>query len=84
MKYDDDKNGELDFHETKNYVKDVIGFIPDDVFKSIFREFDKDGSGAIGKDEMGDFIKMFNKDRGESSKNIDEDIMELEQDDINQ
>ena len=28
-KYDLDGNGELDYRETKMYVKDVIGYIPD-------------------------------------------------------
>ena len=58
-------NGELDFQETKNYIRDVIGKVPDDVFKQIFNEFDTDGSGAIGKDEMVDFMKLFGDDIGE-------------------
>lgn len=76
-KYDADQSGELDFQETKCYIKDLLGKIPDDVFKQIFNEFDKDGSGSIGKEEMAEFMKMF-EDIGESSLKISNDIQELE------
>ena len=59
-KYDVDGNGELDYKETKTYVKDTIGDISDEIFQHIFNTFDKDDSGAIGKEEMVEFLKLVN------------------------
>ena len=88
QKYDDDGNGELDFYETKNYVKDILGgAIDDNVFSQIFREFDKDGSGCIGKDEMGEFMKIISGDTDESptkEQDLKRYIQELEEDEKNQ
>ena len=76
-KYDADNSGELDFYESRKYIRDSIGYIPDQVFKKIFKEFDKDGSGAIGKEEMVDFMKMF-EDNGESQEALEAQIKKLE------
>lgn len=76
-KYDTDKSGELDYKETKRYVKDIIGHIPEEVVLQVFTIFDKDGSGTIGKEEMIEFMKMIN-DETESPTKIMRDIREIE------
>ena len=63
-KYDTDGNGELDYKEIKQYVRDVIGDIPDEIFQHVFNTFDKDDSGAIGKEEMVEFMNMINEEAG--------------------
>ena len=63
-KYDTDLSGELDYRETKRYVKDTIGGIPDEMFLHVFNTFDKDNSGSIGKSEMIDFINMLHEEAG--------------------
>ena len=61
-KYDDDNSGELDFSEIKCYVKDVYGKIPNDIVQRVFNKVDEDGSGAIGKDEMVDFMNLIQEE----------------------
>ena len=61
-KYDTDHSGELDYKQTKKYVKDTIGGIPDEIFSNVFDLFDKDNSGTIDKHEMVNFIDMINKE----------------------
>ena len=61
--YDCDNSGYLDYDETRSFVKKTLEeftnsdeFCEED-FKQCFKEFDKDGSGTIEKDEMAEFIK---------------------------
>lgn len=61
-KYDTDLSGELDYKQTKRYVKDTIGCIPDEIFCHVFNLFDKDNSGTIDKHEMVEFINMITKE----------------------
>ena len=44
----------------------------------MFNAFDKDGSGAIGKEEMVQFLKILN-DETESPTKIMRDIREIEE-----
>ena len=41
---------------TLSQMSDGEEFVDED-FEALFKEFDKDGSGTIEKDEMADFIK---------------------------
>ena len=57
--YDLDNNGELDFIETKAYLKEMAYpylSITDDRLDEIFRSIDFDGSGTIDKTEMKLFV----------------------------
>ena len=57
--YDLDNNGELDFKETKAYLKEMAYpylSITDDRLDAIFRSIDFDGSGTIDKTEMKLFV----------------------------
>ena len=55
-KYDTDHSGQLDFRESKRFVTEYTGGIPDDIFLQVFNKFDKDDSGTIAKYEMVYFI----------------------------
>ena len=57
--YDLDNNGELDFAETKAYLKEMAYpylSIPDDKLDDLFRSIDYDGSQTIDKVEMQLFV----------------------------
>ena len=57
--YDLDYNGELDFDETKAYLKEMAFptlQLSDDTLDAIFRQIDYDKSGTIDKIEMKYFV----------------------------
>ena len=62
LKYDTDNSGELDYKQTKKYVKQAIGNISDEIFIHVFNMFDNDNSGSIDKHEMIDFMNMINQE----------------------
>ena len=58
--YDLDNNGELDFMETKAYLKEMAYpylSLSDNELDDIFRSIDYDGSGTIDKMEMKIFVQ---------------------------
>ena len=63
--YDVSKSGALDFYESKRFIKDILGNLPDykgtefsdETFRAVFQHFDTDGSQSISKEEMVTFIK---------------------------
>ena len=63
-KYDLNKNGFLDKEETKRFCEQTLsemapdgkGFSDED-YDWYFKEFDKDGSGFVGREEMAKFVK---------------------------
>ena len=57
-KYDDDNSGELDYDEAKNFIKEVIGDIPEEMFKYCYDLCEEDKSGAFDKLEMVDLINV--------------------------
>lgn len=80
-KYDDDNSGELDYDEAKNFIKEVIGDVPEEMFKYCYDLCDEDKSGAFDKLEMVDLINMLkgNMDDlspGLLSKKIKNDALE--------
>lgn len=63
--YDIDGNGSLDLDETREFVKDYLEMMamPDqefeeEIYADLFKQFDKDKSGAIEKVEMTEFISL--------------------------
>ena len=57
--YDLDYNGELDFEETKAYLKEMAYpylSLSDNQLDTIFKSIDFDGSGTIDKTEMKLFV----------------------------
>ena len=56
--YDKDNSGALDRAETKQFVQNTLhemsdnGEFSETDFEACFKEFDKDGSGTIEKEEM--------------------------------
>ena len=64
--YDLDYNGELDFTETKAYLKEMAYpylSLSDDQLEEIFRSIDYDGSGTIDKMEMKLFVQKLMKEQ---------------------
>lgn len=61
--YNTDKSGCLSKEQTRKFVMDTLSDMLDGNefteadFEACFKEFDKDGSGSIDKDEMVLFIK---------------------------
>ena len=64
--YDLDNNGELDFTETKAYLKEMAYpyfSITDEKLDEIFRSIDCDGSGTIDKKEMKLFVQKLMREQ---------------------
>jgi len=61
--YNTNKSGSLNKEQTRKFVMDTLSDMQDGNefteadFEECFKEFDKDGSGSIDKDEMVFFIK---------------------------
>ena len=71
--YDVDGNGSLDKEECKTFVYDYLQMVAvgqdefdDEIFNTMFDDFDEDGSGLIEKDEMHLFLKKIS---GQSKPN---------------
>ena len=63
--YDLDNNGELDFDETRAYLKEMAYpylSLSDDHLEKIYRSIDEDGSGTIDKMEMKLFVQKLMKE----------------------
>ena len=61
--YDDDKNGELDKREARNFAKDALAALypeecfREDIYQEMFKIFDDDNSGSLDKTEICPFLK---------------------------
>ena len=66
-KYDTDRSGELNLYQAKKFITHVVGVIPDKVFQHVFKTFDNDGSGAIGKHEMVEFMNAISEEKEDQS-----------------
>lgn len=68
--YDDDGNGELDYDETKQFIKDSLKAMTNEdcfnekTFLRVYRILDTDGNGKINKEEMKLFLKNLISEHG--------------------
>ena len=62
--YDKDKNGQLNFEESKSFVSDSFGggvVMKESDLKKMFDKIDTDGDGLINKGEMASFLLKLTK-----------------------
>ena len=70
--YDLDDNGDLDYHEIKQYLQQMAFShltLDDDEVWELFKKIDLNGDGTIEKSEMYEFIKVLLAEYKEMSFN---------------